>query len=186
MFSLAGCREAPQGQAPEAGQGPSAQTAPGPSMASQAQAQEPPAQQTSLAPDFLLPDVMGSGEVHLSKLKGKVVLVDFWATWCGPCRMEIPDFIQLQKAYGKKGLRVVGVSLDQAGPELVKRFAQVMKINYKLVMGNAELAGAYGNIEAIPSTFLIGRDGMVVNHYVGFHERAVFEKDIQEALAHPS
>jgi peroxiredoxin len=133
------------------------------------------------APDFTLTDLSGK-TVRLSDFKGKVVMLDFWATWCPPCRREIPDLIQLQNQYADKGFTVLGISLDDGGAATVKPFAQSIGMNYPLVIGNSQVTAAYGAIEAIPTTFLIGRDGMILKTYVGAQDKSEFQSDIQSAL----
>jgi thiol-disulfide isomerase/thioredoxin len=110
------------------------------------------------APVWTLQDVDGK-TVSSDQLKGKVVVLDFWATWCGPCRSEIPGYVELQKKYGEAGLAVVGVSLDRGGPLVVKKFVEQLKITYLIVMGDDKIAEAFGGVEAIPTTFIIDRDG---------------------------
>ncbi|MGB7133616.1 MAG: TlpA disulfide reductase family protein, partial [Candidatus Sulfotelmatobacter sp.] len=110
-----------------------------------------------IAPDFSLPDLTGK-KIDLSSYRGKVVLLDFWATWCDPCREEIPDFIDLQKKYGSQGLQIIGVSMDDA-PGPVRDFDRRFKMNYPVVMGNAKTGELYGGVLGLPITFLIERDG---------------------------
>jgi peroxiredoxin len=129
------------------------------------------------APDFSLKSLDGK-TVKLSSLKGKVVILDFWATWCPPCRAEIPDFIELQKQYGKKGLVIIGIALDKK--DAVQKFVKSNKINYKILMGDDAITGAYGGIEAIPTTFVLGKDQVIKKQYVGQVQKEVFEKDIKE------
>jgi peroxiredoxin len=113
------------------------------------------------APAWTLKDVEGQ-TVSSDQLKGKVVVLDFWATWCGPCRSEIPGYVELQKQYGPAGLAIVGVSLDRrAGPAEVKKFITDQKINYQIVMGDDQIVEAFGGVEAIPTTFIIDRSGTV-------------------------
>jgi thiol-disulfide isomerase/thioredoxin len=133
------------------------------------------------APEWKLTDLNGK-LVKFSDFRGKVLILDFWATWCAPCRVEIPHFVELQKQYGDKGLRVVGVSLDQQGPEVVKKFVKQFGVNYPIVIGNEKVAEAYGGIYAIPTTFVIDRQGRIASRHMGYDDKTVFEKEIQPLL----
>ncbi len=133
------------------------------------------------APAFKLQDMNGKA-VTLAELKGKVVVLDFWATWCGPCRMEIPGYIEMTKKYGKDGLVIVGVSVDQGGPDVVKPFAAKMGINYPLVMDDEKTSVAYGAVEAIPTTIIIDRDGQVRHRKVGAEEPSEYEPKVLAIL----
>ena len=128
------------------------------------------------APDFTLTDMNGK-QVSLSDFKGKVIVLDFWATWCGPCRMEIPSFIQLQSDYEDEVV-VLGVSLDQGGPSAVVPFAEKMGINYPIVYGNGSVTQAYGGVRGIPTTFIIDKQFNIQRKYVGYTDHRVFEQDI--------
>jgi DsbE subfamily thiol:disulfide oxidoreductase len=131
------------------------------------------------APNFSLKTIDGKS-LKLSSLKGKVVILDFWATWCGPCRMEIPSFIELQKKYQKKGLVIIGMALDDL--DKVKKFAKENKINYHVVIGNDDISLQYGGISAIPTTFIIGKDHKIKKQHVGVVSQEDFEKEIKELL----
>lgn len=133
------------------------------------------------APAWKLKDLDGR-EVSSDRFKGKVVVVDFWATWCGPCIEEIPGYIALQKKYGSDGLVIVGVSMDRRGPAHVKQFAQARGMNYTLVMGDEAVVEAFGNFQAIPTTFLISREGRILNQKTGAAPAEEYEKLVQAAL----
>lgn len=135
------------------------------------------------APDFNLKTLDGK-TLQLSALKGKVVLLDFWATWCPPCREEIPHFKELYDQYRGKGLEIIGVALDDGGEKDVAPFAQKNQINYPLsVTGAQELGQRYGGIRGIPTTFLVDKQGRIAQKYVGYQSKQVFEKEIQALLA---
>jgi thiol-disulfide isomerase/thioredoxin len=134
----------------------------------------------SLAPDFSLPD-LGGQKLDLSFYRGKVVLLDFWATWCDACREEIPHFVELQNEYGSQGLQIIGVSMDDQ-PEPVRAFYQRFKINYPVVMGNAKTGELYGGVFGLPIAFLIGRDGRIYSKHMGATDISVFEKEIVNLL----
>lgn len=135
----------------------------------------------SAAPGFTLKDINGRN-VSLSDFKGKVIILDFWATWCPPCREEIPDFIALQNEYGKKGLQILGISVDREGLKAVKPFYENMKMNYPVLLTDGKIEAAYGGIRGIPTTFIIDKNGKIVKKYVGFQPKSVFEKDIKGLL----
>jgi len=133
------------------------------------------------APAFTLQDLNGNN-VSLADFKGKVVILDFWATWCPPCIKEIPDFIELYQKYKDKGFAMLGISLDQAGISVVQSFAQKYKINYPIMMTDGRIDKEYGGITAIPTTFVIDPAGNIHKKYVGYIEKAVFEADIKKLL----
>jgi len=133
------------------------------------------------APDFALKDADGK-VVHLADYKGKVVLLDFWATWCGPCKIEIPWFMEMQRKNKDKGFEVLGVAMDDEGWEVVKPFAAQMAVNYRLVIGNDTTAQAYGGVDALPTTFLIDRAGKIAAVHVGLASKRDFEDGIQQLL----
>jgi cytochrome c biogenesis protein CcmG/thiol:disulfide interchange protein DsbE len=133
------------------------------------------------APDFSLKDISGL-EKKLSDFKDKVLIIDFWATWCPPCRAEIPHFIDLYNQYKDKGLEIIGIALDLKGERVVPPFAAENKINYTILLGNEEVADLYGGIAAIPTTFIVDKDGNIRKKYIGYNEKEVFEKVVKELL----
>jgi peroxiredoxin len=132
--------------------------------------------------EFTLKDMNGK-DVRLSDFKGQVVLLNFWATWCAPCRLEIPWFVELQEKYRDKGLRVVGVSVDDP-PEALPPFAKQFKVNYPLVVGldREDVQSAFGPIFAVPITVIIGRDGKICIKHVGPVGKEQFESEIKSLL----
>ena len=134
------------------------------------------------APDFVLPDLENK-PTKLSDFEGQVRIVDFWATWCPPCREEIPHFQALHEQYGDNGLTVIGISLDQNGAEAVIPFGRKMKMTYTSVIGNPEVAQAYGGIQYIPTTFMIDKQGRIFRKYVGYTDLETLEGDVKTLLA---
>lgn len=134
-----------------------------------------------VAPEFALPLVDG-GKLRLSSYRGKVVLLDFWATWCVPCREETPHFVELQQKYGDRGLQIIGVSLDDS-PDPVRTFVQQFHVNYPVVMGTADVGSSYGGVLGLPIAFLIDREGRIRAKHMGATDASVFEKDISSLLA---
>jgi len=133
------------------------------------------------APAWELKDIEGA-TVRSDQFAGKVVVIDFWATWCPPCRAEIPGYVELQKKYGKDGFVIIGVSLDQAGTDVVKAFAGKNAVNYPMVMGTDAVVAAFGGVEAIPTTFLIDRTGQIRDRKLGAEETAEYEKKVLSVL----
>jgi len=119
------------------------------------------------APDFALPTLSGD-TFRLDDHRGEVVVLNFWATWCPPCRREIPDFVSLQRDLGDQGLQFVGVALERsAGPEQVQAFADKMGINYPIGLGDGTIAKKYGGVRGLPMTFVIGPNGEIRRHIPG-------------------
>ena len=143
------------------------------------------------APDFSLADLEGN-TITLEQMRGKVVLLNFWGTWCGPCRKEIPDFINLMKKYNQDGLEIVGITLTSGPPENIREFADKWGINYKLltdVKGNETqtVTALYGQatgkrITGIPTTFIIDREGVIQKRYVGPRSESIFYNDLKKYL----
>ncbi|MFA6961392.1 MAG: TlpA disulfide reductase family protein [Opitutaceae bacterium] len=133
------------------------------------------------APDWKLKDVDGH-EVKASDFKGKVVVIDFWATWCPPCRKEIPDYITWQKKYADRGLVILGFSVDELTPAEVKAFGVKMKMNYPILMADGDDAGAFGGVQALPTAFVIDREGNIRYTKVGLTDSEAYEKLIASLL----
>lgn len=137
------------------------------------------------APQFSLTDSNGH-TVHLADYKGKVVLLDFWATWCSPCKVEIPWFMEFEQQYRDRGFAVLGVSMDDDGWSAVKPYIAQMKINYRIALGNDQVGNLYGGVDALPSTFLIDRQGKIASAYQGLERgKEAFRNDILRLLDAP-
>ncbi len=136
------------------------------------------------APDFTLPDLEGNS-LTLSDFKGRVIMLNFWATWCPPCRKEIPDFVELYEKYKDEGLLIIGVSLDKGDSRTVKQFSKNYKINYPIVLGNVNVTQDYGGIRGIPTTFVIDRKADIKKKYVGYRSKATFEEAVKRLLEIP-
>ena len=132
------------------------------------------------APTFALKDLTGK-PLALADYRGKVVLIDFWATWCVPCRAEIPHFIELQNKYASRGFSVIGISMDDA-PEPVAPFAKKYKMNYPVVIGDGALGDKYGGILGLPTAFVIDRAGVIRQRYDGITSAETFEKAVVALL----
>ena len=136
------------------------------------------------APDFALASLDGK-TVKLSDFRGKAILLNFWATWSEPCKIEMPWFVELQKQYGPQGLQVLGIAMDDSGAKEIADFAKKMNVNYPIVIGKESVGDQYGGIPYLPSTFYIDRDGKVIDRIFGLVSRSEIESDIQKALASP-
>ena len=170
LFALASCRNRQDDQPPK------------PKVSGVAPVPAAALPKLGAAPKWALKDLDGN-TVSGEQLRGKVVVLDFWATWCGPCLMEIPGYVQMQQKYGKEGLVIVGASVDQGGAEVVKAFAGKKGINYTMVMADEAVVTAFGGIEAIPTTFLIDRNGQIRDRKLGAEESADYEKKVAAVMA---
>lgn len=139
------------------------------------------------APVFILPDLNGE-KVDLRSFKGKIIVIEFWATWCGPCREAIPYLNELHRKYQKDGMVVIGISLDQGDPAKVRNFLKKLGVEYLNLMGDDTVWEAYNNIEGlglirgIPTTFMVDRKGRICYRFVGLTSKRVLEEAVQSLL----
>jgi thiol-disulfide isomerase/thioredoxin len=138
-----------------------------------------------VAPDFDLKVLGGNGKtMKLSELKGKAVLVDFWATYCEPCKTEMPQIAAMQNQYGPQGFQVVGIDMDpDVGDQVISNFAQKMGVNYPILLGTENVADLYGGLRGLPMNFFVDRSGTVVASELGGLDKNTLEEDIKKALA---
>jgi cytochrome c biogenesis protein CcmG/thiol:disulfide interchange protein DsbE len=134
------------------------------------------------APDFVLPSLDGR-KVKLSDFRGQAVLLNFWATWCPPCKVEMPWFAELRKQYGKDGLVVLGVAMDDTESAKIAEFASQLGVNYPVLMGTEQVSDEYGDVRSLPTTFYIDRNGNIVAKSVGLLGRQQIEEDVKKALS---
>lgn len=138
--------------------------------------------QGEIAPDFSLKDLDGN-TFRLADTAGKIVVLDFWATWCPPCQESVPHLVDLQEKYRSQGLEIVGVSLDRSGKRAVKPFAKRYKVNYKLLVGDYnQVVEDYGGIFGIPTLFIIDRKGKIAAKFIGYVEPEELEAEIKKLL----
>jgi peroxiredoxin len=142
------------------------------------QTEEP---QRTEASDFVLKTISG-GEVKLSDHKGKVVILDFWDTWCAPCKVEIPGFVKLQDEWGDNGVQIIGIAFAKQGVHAVKAFAEDYHINYPVGICDQSTFENYGPITGIPTTFVIDKKGRIYEEYVGYRPEEVFVNDIKKLI----
>ena len=143
--------------------------------------QPPPSIRGEEAPEFELPDVNGD-TVHLSDFLGKVVLVNFWATWCAPCEIETPWFVEFDGEYREDGLQIIGISLDEGGVEPVKEFMEKYEIEYTIVMGDEDTAQNFGGVIGLPTTFLVDQEGKFYSMHRGLVSKGLYVEEIEELL----
>ncbi|MFY9647281.1 MAG: TlpA disulfide reductase family protein [Terriglobales bacterium] len=136
----------------------------------------------NVAPDFEL-QTLDAKNFKLSDLRGKAVLLNFWATYCGPCKVEMPWFVELQKEYGPQGFQIVGVAMDDASTEEIAKFVKEMGVNYTILLGKESVGESYGGVGVLPTTFFLDRDGKVIAREFGLQSRSVFVDHIKKALS---
>jgi thiol-disulfide isomerase/thioredoxin len=135
------------------------------------------------APDFELKVLnTKSKTLKLSDLKGMAILVNFWATFCGPCKVEMPWLVDLQKKYGPEGLQIVGIAMDHTAEKTIVRFAHKMGVNYPIVMGTQDVADSYGGAVGMPQSFFVDRSGKIVAHEVGLRTLETIESNVRKSL----
>jgi peroxiredoxin len=133
------------------------------------------------APNFSLKDAAGNA-VNLADYRGKVVLVNFWATWCGPCEVEIPWFIEFEQKYKDQGFAVLGVSMDDDGWKSVQPYVAKHKINYRVMIGSEVVSQQFGNIDSLPTSFVLDRQGRIAANHVGLVEKKEYQNEIVKLL----
>ena len=141
----------------------------------------PLAAEAKPAPPFTVKTLEGK-PLKLADLRKRPVIVDFWATWCGPCRASMPHLSAMQARYEKQGLAVIGMSVDESGPQTVKRYANTLNVKFTLAMANDEVLDAYGPIRSIPTTFFINRKGEIVRRVVGYLDSETMEDYVKEIV----
>lgn len=134
------------------------------------------------APNFAL-ETLDGDTFRLKEYRGDVVVLNFWATWCPPCRKEIPTFVKLQRELGSRGLQFVGVALERsAGPEEVRAFAEKMNVNYPVGLGNGSIAQKYGGVRGLPKTFVIGPEGTIQGRIPGMATESMLRPGLEKLL----
>jgi thiol-disulfide isomerase/thioredoxin len=140
--------------------------------------------QRKQAPNFSLKDADGNA-VSLADYRGKVVLVNFWATWCGPCEAEIPWFIEFEKKYKDQGFAVLGVSMDDDGWKSVRPYVASHKINYRIMIGSEMVSQQFGEIESLPTSFVLDRAGRIASNHIGLVDKVDYQNEIVKLLEDP-
>jgi peroxiredoxin len=133
------------------------------------------------APDFTLQSLDGK-TTRLSDFRGQAVLLNFWATWCAPCKIEMPWFVELQKQYGSQGFQIVGVAMDDASTKDISDFAKEMGVNYPVLLGKESVGDAYGGVQFLPENFYIDRNGKLVARAFGLKSRSEIEDEIKTII----
>ena len=142
--------------------------------------QDPP--KGSIAPAFELTSIPDGKKVSLDSFRGKAVLLNFWATWCGPCKIEMPWLVDLQKKYGPQGLQIVGVAMDDASDKEIGDFAHKMGVNYVVLKGTEGVGDKYGGVDRLPLSYFLDRNGKVIDETIGLVSESIFEDNIKLAL----
>jgi thiol-disulfide isomerase/thioredoxin len=148
------------------------------------EASMPPDSKRPQAPEVSLKDETGA-TVTLADFKGKVVLINFWATWCGPCEAEIPWFIEFEKKYKDQGFAVLGVSMDDDGWKSVRPYIASHKINYRIMIGSEVVSQQFGEIESLPTSFVLDREGRIASNHVGLVDKVDYQNEIVKLLQDP-
>jgi thiol-disulfide isomerase/thioredoxin len=133
-------------------------------------------------PDFTLPSVVDGKDISSEEFKGKVLLVTFFATWCPPCRQEIPSLIRLQNDLSPKGFSVLGLSLDEGGSEIVNELVENDNINYPVLMADSDVVSGFGGVTGIPTSFLVSHEGKMIRTYAGYVPHELLKQDIEEII----
>jgi peroxiredoxin len=152
------------------------------SWSTQVNAAEKAVRDRKPAPDFMLTDAKGAS-IKLSDYKGRVVLLNFWATWCGPCKIEIPWFVEFQNKYKDRGFAVIGVSMDEDGWQTVRPFIAAHNMNYRVAIGTDQVARRYGGIASFPTTFIIDQEGKIAVVHIGLVSKTTYASEILHLLA---
>lgn len=135
------------------------------------------------APDFELNALADDRKVKLSDFRGKAVVLNYWATWCGPCKIEIPWLVDFQKTYGPQGAEIIGIAMEDTDREKILDFTKEFGVDYTLLRGSEAAAQAYGDLQGLPTTFYVGRDGKITGISIGLVSRSEMEENIKKALA---
>jgi thiol-disulfide isomerase/thioredoxin len=137
----------------------------------------------SVAPAFELKSIPDGKATQLAGFRGKAVLLNFWATWCGPCKIEMPWLVDLQKKYGPQGLQIVGVAMDDTSDKEIADFTHKMGVNYVVLKGTEKVGDLYGGVDRLPLTYFVDRSGKVVDEIVGLRSASDIEDAIKKTLA---
>lgn len=151
------------------------------SSSTSVRAEVKPVDKRNAAPEFTLKDTDGR-TVKLSDYKGKVVLLNFWATWCGPCKIEIPWFMDFEQQYKDQGFSVLGVAMDDDGWQVVRPFLAEHKVNYRVMVGDEVTAQLYQGLDSLPTTFVLDREGRIAQTHVGLISKSEYQNEITQLL----